>query len=183
MTVLQNESRVDLIQRWAKQGYRTGAEIGTWAGLFAEQICRRMPGVRLLCVDPWLVYPGYSRDKKNHEANIRKAYESAKARLAPYHVTIRREMSTEAVQRVPDGSLDFVYIDANHADTFVTEDLTIWAPKVRRGGMVCGHDYVRDPKRPHLEVAGAVDRFIAGRDVELLVFANDKSPSFAWMVP
>ena len=41
-----------------------------------------------------------------------------------------------------DNSLDFVYIDANHAYEFVKEDIELWYPKVKSGGYVMGHDYL-----------------------------------------
>jgi hypothetical protein len=41
-----------------------------------------------------------------------------------------------------DNSLDFVYIDANHAYDFVKEDIELWYPKVKKGGYLCGHDYI-----------------------------------------
>jgi len=40
-----------------------------------------------------------------------------------------------------DGSLDLVYIDANHAYEHVIEDIRDWLPKVKPGGIIAGHDY------------------------------------------
>jgi hypothetical protein len=42
-----------------------------------------------------------------------------------------------------DSSLDFIYIDANHSYDFVKEDLELWYPKVKPGGWVMGHDYLK----------------------------------------
>ncbi len=49
--------------------------------------------------------------------------------------------SHEAAQHVPDGTLDFIFIDANHDYEYVKQDLEVWAPKVRPGGIFSGHDY------------------------------------------
>jgi predicted O-methyltransferase YrrM len=46
-----------------------------------------------------------------------------------------------ASARVPDSSLDFVYIDAGHDYNNVKCDLAAWAPKVRPGGIIVGDDY------------------------------------------
>lgn len=54
-----------------------------------------------------------------------------------------RKKSQDALADIPDESLDFVYIDANHEDAFPYDDIVGWAKKVRKGGMVAGHDYVR----------------------------------------
>lgn len=39
------------------------------------------------------------------------------------------------------GTLDFAFIDADHSYEACKEDLELWAPKVRAGGIVAGHDY------------------------------------------
>jgi predicted O-methyltransferase YrrM len=49
--------------------------------------------------------------------------------------------SVEVAKTIPDGSLDFVFIDANHAYEYVVADIAAWAPKVRKGGIVYGHDF------------------------------------------
>lgn len=38
-------------------------------------------------------------------------------------------------------SLDFVFIDGLHTYEGVKRDIEIWWPKVREGGILCGHDY------------------------------------------
>jgi len=44
---------------------------------------------------------------------------------------------------VPDGSLDWVYIDADHRLKGIRADLKAWGPKVKSGGWIMGHDYNR----------------------------------------
>ena len=50
------------------------------------------------------------------------------------------ETSQEASRRFQDNSLDYVYIDAGHSHAEVTNDIMLWLPKVRVGGMLAGHD-------------------------------------------
>uniref|UniRef100_A0A6H1ZJF0 Putative methyltransferase n=1 Tax=viral metagenome TaxID=1070528 RepID=A0A6H1ZJF0_9ZZZZ len=54
--------------------------------------------------------------------------------------------STDAVTEIPD-DLDFVYIDADHTEKAVYEDIENYFPKVREGGLVAGHDYNRSGTR------------------------------------
>lgn len=58
----------------------------------------------------------------------------------PGRIDIMRMKTHEAAQYVPDGSLDFVFIDADHTYEGCKQDLEDWAPKVRRGGVIAGHD-------------------------------------------
>ena len=47
-----------------------------------------------------------------------------------------------AEQLFEDGELDFVYLDGNHEEPFVTEDINLWWPKIKSGGLLAGHDVV-----------------------------------------
>jgi predicted O-methyltransferase YrrM len=48
----------------------------------------------------------------------------------------------EAASLFQDGSLDGVFIDADHTYEAVKMDIQNWMPKVRKGGILAGHDYV-----------------------------------------
>ena len=83
---------------------------------------------------------------------------------------------------VPDGSLDFVYIDANHEQTFVTQDLRAWHPKVRAGGIMSGHDYIVKPGRPYIQVKPAVNAYAAAHGIApWVVIAAERTPSWMWV--
>jgi hypothetical protein len=49
--------------------------------------------------------------------------------------------STAAAQLYDDRSLDFVFIDADHAYAAVARDIDAWRPKVKSGGLLAGHDF------------------------------------------
>lgn len=136
---IPDTTRLTLLELFRDLGFRTGAEIGVETGEYSEQICKIVEPSRLYCIDPWKRYGGY-RDHVNQE-KLDQFYDHTRRRLAPYPVWIIREFSTTAARRIPDGSLDFVYIDANHDYAHVVEDLATWAPKVKIGGIVAGHDF------------------------------------------
>ena len=77
-----------------------------------------------------------------------------------YHLT-----SKEAAKKFESKSLDLVFIDANHTYEAVKEDIKLWLPKVRHGGVICGHDYHRTGNIPHNGVKRAVDEVF--KDVNL----------------
>src|SRR5678815_3056674 len=94
-----------------------------------------------LCVDPWLSYPAWLDTKNTMPpekagAFMEESYRNACDRLRPLNATIVRKFSADAAKDVPDGSLDFAYIDSNHTYDAVIEDLSIWTPKVRRGVLI-----------------------------------------------
>jgi hypothetical protein len=117
-----------------------GAEIGVQFGLFSEQILKDWKGA-LLCVDYW-------QDQA--------IMNDAKRRLDDGRVTFIHDDTLKAAQQSLPESLDFVFIDAGHQYEEVKADLEAWFPKVRKGGVVSGHDYV---KYQDFGVIEAVDEF------------------------
>ena len=128
-------TRQALAEIFAGCGYTRGAEIGVRIGSFSEHLLQNVPGLHMTCVDMWAAYDNHSAE------NQERAYQQACRRLRQYPTTIIRKPSTEAAKDVADGSLDFAYIDAAHDFDHVAMDLITWAPKVRKGGIVSGHDF------------------------------------------
>lgn len=58
-----------------------------------------------------------------------------------------RKTSVEAAKDFPDESLDAVYIDAEHDEQNVRQDIKTWKKKIKKGGYLSGHDYWL----PHME--------------------------------
>src|SRR5512146_3256368 len=108
-------------------GFNRGVEIGTQTGVFAEMLCKGNGNIDLTCIDPWFRYPEY---KALPGENLQENYQIAKKRLSPYNVELMRSYSMDAVKHFEDGSLDFVYIDANHEFEWVINDIIQWSKKV-----------------------------------------------------
>jgi len=162
--------RVDISKIISLMGLRKGAEIGVAKGEHSECMLQNIKDCELLCVDFWDVY--WSR----------KLERVARKRLGKYsNATIVKATSMEAARDVPDGSLDFVYIDANHTFGYVMEDLITWSRKVRKGGIVSGHDY----DRAHKSTGGlvqAVNAYTkAHRIQEWFLTDPPHQASFIWM--
>lgn len=123
------QNRLDLAKYFNELGFKKGAEVGVFGGYYSEVLCKAIPGLDLTCIDIW----GWGK--------YQRAEEECLERLRPYNTTIIKKYSVEAAQDVPDGSLDFVYIDAAHDYENVKKDIEAWAPKVRVGGIIAGDDF------------------------------------------
>lgn len=55
--------------------------------------------------------------------------------------TILKGTTDEMCKFVENESLDLLFIDANHSEESVRADLKNWMPKIKRGGLIGGHDY------------------------------------------
>ena len=189
-TEIPNAGRETMAEFFGKLGFTEGVEIGVEQGLFAESLCKGSPDLHLYCVDAWLAYPGY-RDHVSQE-RLDKFFENTKERLSPYNVEYIRKYSMDAVKDIPDESLDFVYIDANHELPWVIDDIYHWDKKVKPGGIISGHDYY-ESKRTYTKchVKYAVDCyvrafrikpwFIWGAQAKIPGTIRDSSRSWMWV--
>lgn len=62
--------------------------------------------------------------------------------LYPDPVKLLIMPSIDAALLFPNFSIDFVMIDGGHDEASVRRDIGFWCPKVRRGGVIAGHDYL-----------------------------------------
>lgn len=161
INVIPGVDRKCLAELLHARGYTVGAEVGVESGRYAYELLTRNPGLHLYCVDAWMPYKGYREHVTT--GKLTSLFEDAERRLNGLNVTFVKGWSVEMSAKFDDGSLDFVYIDANHDYAHVTEDLEAWVPKVRSGGIVSGHDYCGGKQRSGyvVEVVQAVKDFTA----------------------
>lgn len=127
---------------------RQGAEIGVFEGDTTSYLLEKFPELHLLCVDPFKHYPDQTKTlnpnkDKFYRADFNGVKRTFLERMKSYgsRVTLTSTDSITAAYFVPDRSLDFVFIDANHSYEYVKNDILTWLPKVRLGGLLTGHDY------------------------------------------
>jgi len=122
-----------------------GAEIGTMEGEFSEKILTCCNLRVLYSIDSW---KEFDRKIYNDDANVSQDEQNIMIRATSERLRrfgsrsrILRMTSVEACANFENESLDFIYIDANHAYEFCKKDLEIWWPKLKYGGVFAGHDY------------------------------------------
>lgn len=101
-------------------------------------------------------------------------------------VFFHRTYSVNAAKSFEDESLDLVFIDADHKWWSVLQDLVAWWPKVRRGGVMMGHDFHLDTLMEREEDSGGGGN---SNDVPVTVFSFFRAPleitihsGFVWSV-
>ncbi len=173
--------RNEMAGLFSELGYKVGAEIGVHQGEYSESLCAKNPKLKLYCIDPWETYESEVEESfSQNQRALNGFYEDTKKRLAPYRCEIIRKTSMEAVKKFIPGSLDFVYIDANHDFKHVTEDIGAWAEVVRRGGIVSGHDYGHYKHRNKgLGAKKAIDNHVKEYDIRTLFLVN-KNYQTSW---
>jgi hypothetical protein len=126
-------------------GFRVGAEVGVQRGLFSLETLRNWKSCsKFYLIDPWRHQENYD-DVANVDDETHEEYMlQTKKRLATYKekLVFLRMFSSAATEHIADGGLDYVYIDARHDYESVMADLERFLPKVRKGGILAGHDFV-----------------------------------------
>ena len=164
-------------------GFTSGAEIGVEQGAFSESLLKDNPDCKLYAIDAWKAYRGY-RDH-TRQGKLDRFYESAKTRLASYNVEIIRKFSMDAVKDFADRSLDFVYIDGNHDFYHCTSDICLWSKKVKVGGIIAGHDYVRwnGLKSTTCHVVDVVNAYTRAMDIRPWFLLGKQDRTYLWSNP
>lgn len=174
-------TRLDLAKLFGELGFTKGAEIGVAEGKYSLVLCENVPGLKLNCVDLWDAYTrGYVntliKDRKMQDWALEQAHE----KLDPYGAKFFRAPSEKAAQEFEDESLDFVYIDGDHSFDYVMLDLIYWSRKVRKGGIVSGHDAYR------FRGAGVVDAVSVYTHCHMInewFVCDEREVSFFWENP
>jgi len=167
-----------------------GAEVGVFTGKMSEILLQR-PDLTLYMVDAWdsAAYQGdttgqwiadISQDKQNEH---RRAAEE-RVGFAGERAKIIAKRSVDAAKDIPDGSLDFVFIDADHSYEACIEDLKTWHPKLKPSGVLCGHDYGDPAFGVTKAVEEFADAFSLGDDKTYFIktIRGKKTPSAVRMI-
>jgi hypothetical protein len=151
MKIPKLKSRKDFPILIKQMGYKKICEIGVNRGEFLFVLASSSPD-HLVGVDVWDRYDkdAYKTMPFYYEVfphDMNKAWRESVQQWAgklSFKTDIIVDFSVEAAKQFEDGYFDFIYIDADHTYDGVTADLKAWYPKVRKGGMIAGHDYHND---------------------------------------
>jgi uncharacterized Rossmann fold enzyme len=173
----------EVLKRLNGAAHPRGAEVGVFAGDMSAALLRANPILHLDMIDSWegqgAAYRGESGDwhaglsQTMQDEYQRKALD--RTAFASERRMVVRERSTVAAQNltVP---YDFVFLDADHSYEGCKADIAAWAPKIKPGGWLGGHDY-ENKAFPKFGVTQAVNEYAsaAGLPVEL-------GENFCWFI-
>lgn len=173
------QQRAEQIISRVKPGAR-GAEIGVFAGDLSRELLRA--GIDLIMVDSWEGEGrAYSGDSGDWHATLPQAAQdeffrktSKRVAFANGRAHVVRKRSADALADVPDRSLDFVFLDADHSYEGCKADIEGWSLKVKPDGWLGGHDY-ENTEFEKFGVTRAVDEYVSRHALEL-----ETGQNFCW---
>ena len=162
-----------ILSRLPSTGPVVGAELGIFHGKLSMRLLKR-PDLFLHMIDTWASAEARTKSYAESgdavaklgkfEMSLAKHDAFSNTHFAENRRKIHQDLTALAAKKFEDGSLDFVFIDADHSYEGVRGDIELWLPKVKSGGLLCGHDY-DSPTFPG--VALAVKKMLPGRSIDL----------------
>lgn len=168
----------------------TAVEIGVFRGDFAYELLQNWRGESLYLIDPWTHLNDYIDSWNLTDEQMAENFEITQMKLSAFNSKVHflRMRSEEAVGLIDNESCDFIYVDANHSYKHTKNDIHLWYPKLKTGGIMAGHDYYdaiadndlepilnneeKDINKEDLTsygVKSAVDEFVREKGIQLYV--------------
>lgn len=182
---MTNRDKVVSLVRGSKAA--TFVEVGVWRGDLTYLVLSRTGVGKVWAVDPWSVEANLfnhrgvdlpprmaAKGQRYHctmgELGVRdregyeRLHRHVVKRLSKFgpRCEVLRETSIEASRRFGLESVEFVFIDAIHLYGHVAEDIGLWLPTIKPGGILSGDDY----SASFPGVVRAVDELVPRRKVD-----------------
>lgn len=194
---LEGFVREDMYRLFGELGFTVGCEVGVEKGKNAQTMFEIIPNLKLFGVDPYKQHPqasyAYHAAIRNWDPQyLENCKRQCLKRMNGRNFTLLQGFSEDVVKRIEDNSLDFLYIDADHSYDFVMQDIILWGRKIRKGGIISGHDYYYDesPSSRRAKVTQAVNDYTRVHNIEFYITDEDHTahlgmgdiyPSWFWV--
>jgi hypothetical protein len=125
-------------------------EIGVGFGATAAEILPIITANdgQLVVVDNFCGGPGFEGQGEEMKRAIRMLINTYS------RTAVLEGLSWEMARHMPDKNCDIVFIDGDHRYSSVVKDIIAWAPKIRKGKILAGHDcnnLIGDYNPAHIE--------------------------------
>ena len=160
-----------------------GAEIGVWKGDAFLTMLHNCPNIKTLhgvdFYEPYNDYLSPGVYNANEPSVVYDKKDIDFIKLVCYHrleysghkdkIRFHEMDSNEAAEYIDDDSLDFIFLDAYLTGQQAKNDLDVWYPKVKDGGIFAGHDW------DCIDVQIAVNRFRENNNIKKLMSTYDNT--------
>ncbi len=121
----------------------TVVEVGSWKGFSTSVLAKMVADYHgsVYAVDHWMGNEGTWNEEIAKTQDVYSIFKRNIIVLGLWDTVHPLVMdSLTACEIIADGILDLVFIDADHRYENFKKDISCWLPKLREGGILCGHD-------------------------------------------
>lgn len=180
----QFETRNEMMKEYVKPGDKV-CEMGVFMGEFARFLHSLEPS-ELVLIDPFDGWCSSGNADGNNviQTYLPMVYEYMRADFKrDLGIILEKGLSWDVLEKYPDSYFDCVYIDSSHSYEGTKRELYKCAKKVKKGGIIAGHDYDVNPAKCehkyNFGVKRAVDEFCTEKGWQIIALALDGCISFA----
>jgi len=138
-------SRMEFWPRFINEtGAAAVAEIGVYRGAFAARLLAECADISVyIMIDPWRHLPDWNKPANKADDVFERYFEESMHKTSEWadKRIVLRGRTADVIDEIPDGALDFAYVDGDHTLRGITIDLINVFPKVRSGGWIGGDDF------------------------------------------
>ncbi len=194
-------NRFHLLYLLNERKIKHACEVGVFRGGYSKEILGRIHSLETLyLVDLWKNQDNYHDLCNGTEEEMNKHFLKTLDNTSKWKdkTKILKGYSTSVCDKIPDNSLDWVYIDARHDYLGCKEDIHAYWPKLKSNGIMSGHDYIENHELQKMQpnndwsicydgsfhsgaVKGAVDEFANNNSLQVIV--GYKEPDYpTWSI-
>ena len=158
-----------------------GIEIGVKRGDFSSILLNNSSLSKIILLDNWKYNEDYM-DIANVSQKMQDYYYKLVCDRFKHEkrIIIMKDDAQTVYKEFEDEYFEFIYHDANHCYLFVKQQLEAWYPKLRKGGIMAGHDYFNGNYKELGEfgVKQAVDEFVEKYKLSLNLTSEEQGKSW-----
>ncbi|MCF7852558.1 MAG: class I SAM-dependent methyltransferase [Simkaniaceae bacterium] len=147
-----------------------GSFLGTGSTAHIAKLMKSRANAKLYAVDHWLGSYNHQVGGTAYDPILPKLYDqflSNMVHLGLTKIVVPIRMDSVEASKFLNETFDFIYIDAEHLEEFVYNDLVAWYPHLNLGGVFCGDDWGTCG-----DVRNAVRRFASENNLEIFTGSN-----------
>jgi predicted O-methyltransferase YrrM len=134
---------IEKLVQMVRREEMTVAEVGSWKGYSTSILAKAVADFhgKVFAVDHWMGSEGVKHKKMANTEDIFHIFKRNMIALGIWDMVNPLVMDSQTACKIfADGILDLVFIDADHRYEHFKKDISSWLPKLKDGGILCGHD-------------------------------------------
>lgn len=136
------EALSKIVKMYAKENMMI-AEIGSWKGMSTIVLAKSISPFKgkIFAIDHWLGSEKVPHHEIAKKIDMFSVFKKNMISFGVWEIIYPMIMdSATAASIFKDESLDLIFLDADHRYSMVKTDILNWLPKLKKGGIFCGHD-------------------------------------------
>ena len=116
-------------------------EIGSYMGESTMMFASSGLFTQIDVIEPHKGDEAFNDENEIDWSEVRKEFEINLRHFKKDLIIHHQDFSYNISDKFRDNSYDFIYIDADHSYESVKKDIELYLPKLKKGGIIGGHDY------------------------------------------